>query len=134
MQAYLVRASEVKKVIEWIMDNLDGCYASGVINNSNLGYTEEIGGRLSLLSSSDIQKNASRAISVQGKAIELAVSPNATKNFRYICYPLSVLFVAVMNHELLHLPNFLWATTLYEWFTAVIFFSKIFLLCIESLM
>lgn len=91
MQAYLVRASEAKKVIEWIMDNLDGCYASGVINSSNSGYTEEVGGQLSHLASSDLQKNASRAISVQGKTIELAVSPNATKNFRYNCLPLCII-------------------------------------------
>lgn len=94
MQAHLTRAAEVKKVIEWIMGNLDGCYAADSVTAAvalgaaaaaaaaaATGTTQKNDGQLGVHLPDYLQKNASKVHLFQGKTNE-ASSPNMSRNFR----------------------------------------------------
>ncbi|KAG9441743.1 hypothetical protein H6P81_017597 [Aristolochia fimbriata] len=83
VQAHLVLAAEVKKVIEWIMGSLDGCYVAGdAATPTGVVYLEETSNQVTPYLPYVLQKNASKAPLVQGKINEAASSPNMPKNFR----------------------------------------------------
>ncbi|XP_068645902.1 vacuolar protein sorting-associated protein 54, chloroplastic isoform X2 [Aristolochia californica] len=83
VQAHLVHAAEVKKVIEWIMGSLDGYYAAGeTVTTTGAVYVEETSSHVSPYLPYFLQKNASRFPLVQGKMNEAAASPTMPKNFR----------------------------------------------------
>ncbi|XP_026458093.1 vacuolar protein sorting-associated protein 54, chloroplastic-like [Papaver somniferum] len=74
VQVHLVRAAEVKKAVEWIMSNLDSCYASDSISAANAEAGQE-------LSPYSLQKNASKSPTTSGKANDIS-SPNMSRNLR----------------------------------------------------
>lgn len=84
-----MRAAEVKKVIEWIMGNLDGYYAADSVTAAvALGAaaaaaetSQETDGQLGMHLPDYLQKNASKVHLFQGKTNE-ASSPNMSRNFR----------------------------------------------------
>ncbi|OUZ99230.1 Vps54-like [Macleaya cordata] len=81
VQAHLVRAAEVKKAIEWIMSNLDGCYAADSVSTGvALGATNAEAGQES--SPFSLQKNAAKAPSIQGKANDASSPSNMSRNLR----------------------------------------------------
>ncbi|KAL0321436.1 UNVERIFIED_CONTAM: Vacuolar protein sorting-associated protein 54, chloroplastic [Sesamum radiatum] len=86
VQTRLLRASEVKKAIEWIMGNLNGHYAAAsvaaaIAHGAAAPETaNEEDGRASSFSSQSPQ-NATRVTSTQGRGYDTA-SPNLSKNFR----------------------------------------------------
>ncbi|KAF6156833.1 hypothetical protein GIB67_002750 [Kingdonia uniflora] len=82
VQAHLVRAAEVKKAIEWIMSNLDGCYAADSVTATlALGATTaaETGQDSSPYSA---QKSTSKVSSLPGKGSEASSPSNMARNFR----------------------------------------------------
>ncbi|KAK1313833.1 putative carboxylesterase 8 [Acorus calamus] len=90
VQAHLLRAAEVKRVIEWIMGNLDGCYAAdavaaavtqGSAAASTAETIQENDGQLTSHLLYSLPKNASKVSSLHGKTNEVS-SPNLSKNFR----------------------------------------------------
>ncbi|XXG84800.1 hypothetical protein AAC387_Pa11g0026 [Persea americana] len=93
VEAHLMRAAEVKKVIEWIMGNLDGYYAADSVTAAvALGAaaaaaaaaaetSQENDGQLGMHLPDYLQKNASKVHLFQGKTNE-ASSPNMSRNFR----------------------------------------------------
>lgn len=86
MQTRLLRASEVKKAIEWIMGNLNGHYAAAsvaaaIAHGAAAPETaHEADGRASSFSPQSSQ-NATRVASTQGRGYDTA-SPNLSRNFR----------------------------------------------------
>ncbi|KAI3990278.1 hypothetical protein MKX01_037617 [Papaver californicum] len=74
VQVHLVRAAEVKKAVEWIMSNLDSCYATDSISAANAEAGQE-------LSPYSLQKNASKSPTTSGKANDIS-SPNMSRNLR----------------------------------------------------
>ncbi|XP_058079336.1 vacuolar protein sorting-associated protein 54, chloroplastic isoform X2 [Magnolia sinica] len=91
VQAHLVRAAEVKKVIEWIMGNLDGCYAAdsvaaavalGAAAAAAAETAQENDGQLGTPLPYSLQKNANKVLLLQGKPNEASTPSNMSKNFR----------------------------------------------------
>ncbi|KAK4421009.1 Vacuolar protein sorting-associated protein 54, chloroplastic [Sesamum alatum] len=86
LETRLLRASEVKKAIEWIMGNLNGHYAAAsvaaaIAHGAAAPETaHEEDARASSFSSQSSQ-NASRIASTQGRGYDTA-SPNLSRNFR----------------------------------------------------
>ncbi|KAF5196374.1 Vacuolar protein sorting-associated protein 54 protein, partial [Thalictrum thalictroides] len=78
VQAHLVRAAEVKKSIEWIMSNLDDCYAADSVATSLARGAAENGQESSPYS---LQKNAKVPV-IQGKANDTSSPSNMARNFR----------------------------------------------------
>ena len=84
-----MRASEVKRAIEWIMCNLDGHYAADSVASAiALGAmvaesSQESNGQGGILLPSAPLRSTSKIVSSPGKASD-AVSPsNLSKNFRF---------------------------------------------------
>lgn len=86
MQTRLLRASEVKRAIEWIMGNLDGHYAAASVaaaiahGAAAPELSQDADGHASSFSPHSSQ-NASRLTSIQGRGYDTA-SPNLSRNFR----------------------------------------------------
>jgi len=90
VQAHLVRAAEVKRVIEWIMGNLDGCDAAdsvaaavalGAAAAAAAESSQETDVQIITSLTNSFPKNTSRVSSVHMK-INKASSPTTTTNFR----------------------------------------------------
>nr|KYP37688.1 Vacuolar protein sorting-associated protein 54 [Cajanus cajan] len=88
VQAHLVRAAEVKKAIEWILNNHDGHYAAdsvvaaiahGAVAAETSQESEAHGTTFLPYSS---QRSVAKGSSFQGKAIDAVSSSNMSKNFR----------------------------------------------------
>lgn len=80
MQTHLLRASEVKRAIEWIMGNLDGHYAAASVAAAiahGADTAQETDGHSSTLSS----QIAGRMTPIQGRGYD-AANPNLSRNFR----------------------------------------------------
>lgn len=85
-----MRAAEVKRVIEWIMGNLDGCYvadsvAAAVAHGAAVaaaaeGVQENNGHIISHVSHS-LSRNPPKISTIQGKVNDVS-SPSTSKNFR----------------------------------------------------
>ncbi|KAF5944581.1 hypothetical protein HYC85_018658 [Camellia sinensis] len=88
VRAHLVRASEVKKAVEWIMCNIDGHYAADSVAAAiALGAAvaeaaQETDGQAGSFLLYSPQRNAAKMPSMQGKANNGANSSNVSKNFR----------------------------------------------------
>ncbi|OIV97295.1 hypothetical protein TanjilG_07047 [Lupinus angustifolius] len=88
VQAHLVRASEVKKAIEWILSNFDGHYAADSVFPtishgsavSEISQESEVHGTAFLPYSP--QRSVAKGPTFQGKAIDATSSSNMSKNFR----------------------------------------------------
>lgn len=81
VQAHLARAAEVKKAIEWIICNVDDCYAGDSVATSlALGAAVAENGQES--SPYSVQKNAFRPPLVQGKLNDTSSPSNMARNFR----------------------------------------------------
>lgn len=86
MQTHLLRASEVKRAIEWIMGNLNGHYAAAsvaaaIAHGAAAPETaQETDGHASSISPQSSQ-NATRMTSIQGRGYDTA-NPNLSRNFR----------------------------------------------------
>ncbi|MCL7039326.1 hypothetical protein MKW94_029953 [Papaver nudicaule] len=74
VQVHLVRAAEVKKAVEWIMSNLDSCYATDSVSAANAEAGQE-------LSPYSLQKNAIKSPTASGKGHDIS-SPNMSRNLR----------------------------------------------------
>ncbi|KMZ64859.1 hypothetical protein ZOSMA_349G00070 [Zostera marina] len=90
VQAHLVRAAEVKRVIEWIMGNLDGCDAAdsvaaavalGAAAAAAAESSQETDVQIITSLTNSFPKNTSRVSSMHMK-INKASSPTTTTNFR----------------------------------------------------
>ncbi|WOL07406.1 vacuolar protein sorting-associated protein 54, chloroplastic [Canna indica] len=90
VQAHLMRAAEVKRVIEWIMGNLDGCYAAesvaaavahGAAIAAAAEGSQESNGHVISHTSNPLHRNPPKISMIQGKAND-ASSPSTSKNFR----------------------------------------------------
>lgn len=102
MQAHLVRASEVKKAIEWILCNIDGHYAAdsvaaaiavGAVAAESIQETGFLG---EPLVSSPLGKAISKATPLQRKSSDTSSLINMSRNFRFSCLFIYVFqFVAV---------------------------------------
>ncbi|XP_020084503.1 vacuolar protein sorting-associated protein 54, chloroplastic [Ananas comosus] len=83
VQAHLMRAAEVKKVIEWIMGNIDGYYSSdtsavgSVVSES----IQESGNHVVSHNSYPLARNSPRISIFQGRINDTS-SPSASRNFR----------------------------------------------------
>ncbi|CAL5410861.1 unnamed protein product [Camellia sinensis] len=90
VRAHLVRASEVKKAVEWIMCNIDGHYAADSVAAAiALGAAvaeaaQETDGQAGSFLLYSPQRNAAKMPSMQGKANNGANSSNVSKNFRLL--------------------------------------------------
>ncbi|KAL7241390.1 hypothetical protein ACSBR1_014061 [Camellia fascicularis] len=88
VRAHLVRASEVKKAVEWIMCNIDGHYAADSVAAAiALGAAvaeaaQETDGQAGSFLLYSPQRNAAKMPSMQGKANNGTNSSNVSKNFR----------------------------------------------------
>lgn len=86
MQTHLLRASEVKRAIEWIMGNLNGHYAADSVaaaiahGASSPETAQETDGQAISLSQQSSQ-NTSRTTSAHGRGYE-AGNPNLSRSFR----------------------------------------------------
>ncbi|KAK7411728.1 hypothetical protein VNO78_03165 [Psophocarpus tetragonolobus] len=88
VQAHLVRAAEVKKAIEWILNNHDGHYAADSVvaaiahgaAAAETSLESEAHGTTFLPYSP--QRSVAKGSSFQGKAIDAVSSSNMSKNFR----------------------------------------------------
>ncbi|KAL6983140.1 Vacuolar protein sorting-associated protein 54 [Sarracenia purpurea var. burkii] len=86
--AHLVRAAEVKKVIEWIMCNVDGHYAADLVAAAiALGAVaadtaQESDDRAGSFLAYSPQSNAAKVPSLLGKANDATSPTNMSKNFR----------------------------------------------------
>lgn len=90
VQAHLTRAGEVKRVIEWIMGNLDGCYAAdGLPTIASHGGAAFVAADIAreddnLITSpmqNSFPRNTPKITLIQGKVND-GSSPNTSKNFR----------------------------------------------------
>ncbi|XP_042408605.1 vacuolar protein sorting-associated protein 54, chloroplastic-like [Zingiber officinale] len=84
VQAHLTRAAEVKRIVELIMGNVDGCYAvepsvAAVAHGTAEG-SQENNGHLVPYVSHSLPRNPPKISLVQGKANDS--SPSTSKNFR----------------------------------------------------
>ncbi|KAK8618221.1 hypothetical protein V6N13_132221 [Hibiscus sabdariffa] len=88
VQAHLVRASEVKKAIEWVMCNLDGHYAADSVAAAiALGAmvaesSQESNGQGSSLPPNASLRTTSKSLSSPGKGSDAPSPSNLSKNFR----------------------------------------------------
>ncbi|KAJ4899882.1 hypothetical protein Rs2_13833 [Raphanus sativus] len=88
MQAHLVRASEVKKAIEWILCNIDGHYAADSVAAAiSVGAVaaesaQESGFQSGQLVSSPMGKASSKAPPLQRKSSDATNLMNMSRNFR----------------------------------------------------
>ncbi|KAL2467433.1 Vacuolar protein sorting-associated protein [Abeliophyllum distichum] len=88
VQIRLMRASDVKKAIEWIMGNLSGHYAAASVAAAiALGAaapetTQEIYGHGSSILSQSSQGSATKVPSIQGRGNDTTSPSNFSKNFR----------------------------------------------------
>jgi vacuolar protein sorting-associated protein 54 len=88
VQAHLVRASEVKKAIEWILCNIDGHYAADsvaaaiAVGAVAAETAQEIGFQGGSLVSSPLGKATSKAPPLQGKSSDASSLMNMSRNFR----------------------------------------------------
>ncbi|KAK8496281.1 hypothetical protein V6N12_003451 [Hibiscus sabdariffa] len=88
VQAHLVRASEVKKAIEWVMCNLDGHYAADSVAAAiALGAmvaesSQESNGQGSSLPPNASLRSTSKSLSSPGKGSDAPSPSNLSKNFR----------------------------------------------------
>lgn len=86
MQAHLQRAAEVKGVIEWVMGNIDGCYAadSVVVVGGQISEIPVVSAGSDSLVVSNIPYsfpwNATKSLLLQGRINE-ASCPNTSTNF-----------------------------------------------------
>lgn len=86
MQTHLLRASEVKRAIEWIMGNLDGHYAAASVaaaiahGAAAPDTAQETDGHSSPFSPQSSQV-AARMTPIQGRGYDSA-NPNLSRNFR----------------------------------------------------
>lgn len=103
MQAHLVRASEVKKAIEWILCNTDGHYAAdsvaaaiavGAVAAETVQDTGFKGGSLV---SFPLGKASSKAPPLQGKSSDASSLMNMSRNFRFSSYNLFVFLMYSLN-------------------------------------
>ncbi|KAJ6792534.1 putative vacuolar protein sorting-associated protein 54, chloroplastic [Iris pallida] len=87
VQAHLMRAAEVKKVIEWTMGNLDGCYAADSVamavahGSAAAAAAEEDDNKMISNTPYSFSRNTPKISVFQGKTNESS-SPNTSKNFR----------------------------------------------------
>ncbi|KAG0482955.1 hypothetical protein HPP92_011039 [Vanilla planifolia] len=87
VKAHLTRAAEVKKVIEWMMGNLESCYAtdSGTVLHTHGSITSNVGPEYEnhslMLFQHSLPWNAQRISMFQGKPNDTS-SPVTSKNFR----------------------------------------------------
>ncbi|CAL9156248.1 unnamed protein product [Musa hybrid cultivar] len=90
VQAHLMRAAEVKRVIEWIMGNLDGCYvadsvAAAVAHGAAVAAAaegvQENNGHIISHVSHYLSRNPPKISTIQGKVNDVS-SPSTSKNFR----------------------------------------------------
>lgn len=86
MQTRLLRASEVKRAIEWIMGNLDGHYAAASVAAAiaHGAAVPEAAPDSDYHVSSFVphySQNAARVSSIQGRGYD-ATSPSLSRNFR----------------------------------------------------
>lgn len=90
MQAHLVRASEVKKAIEWILCNIDGHYAADsvaaaiAVGAVAAETAQETGFQGGSLVSSPLGKATSKAPPLQGKSSDASSLMNMSRNFRFL--------------------------------------------------
>ncbi|KAG7542226.1 Vacuolar protein sorting-associated protein 54 C-terminal [Arabidopsis thaliana x Arabidopsis arenosa] len=88
VQAHLVRASEVKKAIEWILCNIDGHYAADsvaaaiAVGAVAAETAQETGFQGGSLVSSPLGKTTSKALPLQGKSSDASSLMNMSRNFR----------------------------------------------------
>ncbi|CAH8276049.1 unnamed protein product [Arabidopsis lyrata] len=88
VQAHLVRASEVKKAIEWILCNIDGHYAADsvaaaiAVGAVAAETAQETGFQGGSLMSSPLGKATSKAPPLQGKLSDASSLMNMSRNFR----------------------------------------------------
>uniref|UniRef100_A0A1J3DLL4 Vacuolar protein sorting-associated protein 54, chloroplastic n=1 Tax=Noccaea caerulescens TaxID=107243 RepID=A0A1J3DLL4_NOCCA len=88
VQAHLVRASEVKKAIEWILCNTDGHYAADsvaaaiAVGAVAAETVQETGFKGGSLVSSPLGKASSKAPPLQGKLSDASSLMNMSRNFR----------------------------------------------------
>ncbi|XP_020247722.1 vacuolar protein sorting-associated protein 54, chloroplastic [Asparagus officinalis] len=85
VQAHLLRAAEVKRVIEWIMGNVDGCYAADTVAVGGQGSTtaavaEESESQVISHGPYSLPRSASKVSLFQGRINESS-SPSTSKNF-----------------------------------------------------
>ncbi|KAH6774916.1 VPS54 [Perilla frutescens var. hirtella] len=82
VQTHLLRASEVKRVIEWIMGNLSGHYAAASVAAAiaHGAAAPEADGQANSFSQQSSQ-NATRTTSIHGRGYD-AGNPNLSRNFR----------------------------------------------------
>lgn len=82
MQTHLLRASEVKRAIEWIMGNLNGHYAADSVAAAiaHGAAAPETDGQANSLSQKSSQ-NATRTTSIHGRGYD-AGNPNLSRSFR----------------------------------------------------
>ncbi|CAA6666555.1 unnamed protein product [Spirodela intermedia] len=80
VQAHLVRAAEVKRMIEWIFGNVDG-YVLDTVAQSTAVSESSLEISAQGLSSYSLPRNASKGPLFNGKTNE-TFSPNSSKNFR----------------------------------------------------
>ncbi|XP_010439705.1 PREDICTED: vacuolar protein sorting-associated protein 54, chloroplastic isoform X1 [Camelina sativa] len=88
VQAHLVRASEVKKAIEWILCNIDGHYAADsvaaaiAVGAVAAETAQETGFQGGSLVSSPLGKATSKTLPLQGKSSDASSLMNMSRNFR----------------------------------------------------
>lgn len=107
MQAHLVRASEVKKAIEWILCNIDGHYAADsvaaaiAVGAVAAETAQETGFQGGSLVSSPLGTATSKASPLQGKSSDASSLMNMSRNFRFLSFlQLSVTRAFVLRLEL----------------------------------
>ncbi|EOA15956.1 hypothetical protein CARUB_v10004052mg [Capsella rubella] len=88
VQAHLLRASEVKKAIEWILCNIDGHYAADsvaaaiAVGAVAAETAQETGFQSGSLVSSPLGKAATKAPALQGRSSDTSSLMNMSRNFR----------------------------------------------------
>ena len=98
MQAHLVRASEVKKAIEWILCNIDGHYAADsvaaaiAVGAIAAESAQESGFQSGQVVSSPLGKTTSKTPSLQRKSSDATNLMNMSRNFRF-----SILFMFICS-------------------------------------
>lgn len=98
MQAHLVRASEVKKAIEWILCNIDGHYAADsvaaaiAVGAVAAETAQESGFQGGSLVSSALGKATSKAPPLQGRSSDTSSLMNMSRNFRFLSFSINAFF------------------------------------------
>ncbi|KAK6118287.1 hypothetical protein DH2020_047960 [Rehmannia glutinosa] len=81
VQTRLLRASEVKRAIEWIMGNLNGHYAAAIAHGAASPETAQETDGIASSFSPQSSQNATRVTSIQGRGYDTATT-NLSRNFR----------------------------------------------------